>query len=77
MFIFMCWWFPRAWRRGDAADRAEYEEAKRRRELAEETAVGTGGETDVELGDFGGDGTAGRAAVPQRPVGYVPPVTPY
>ncbi|PVH73708.1 hypothetical protein DL98DRAFT_519749 [Cadophora sp. DSE1049] len=76
MFIFMCWWFPRAWAKGDASDRAEFDEAKRQRELAEGTAVGSGGETDVELGDLGGNRTAGRA-VPQMPARYVPPVTPY
>ncbi|KAK0101593.1 hypothetical protein ONS95_006756 [Cadophora gregata] len=74
MFIFMCWFFPRAWAKGVASDRAEFDEAKRRRELAEETAVGS--ETDVELGDVGGNRTAGRA-VPQMPARYVPPVTPY
>ncbi|KAH7395633.1 hypothetical protein BKA64DRAFT_674146 [Cadophora sp. MPI-SDFR-AT-0126] len=77
MFVFMWWWFPRAWARGDASDRAEFEAAKRQRELAEETAVGTDGETDVELGDVGGNRTAGRAVAPQMPARYVPPVTPY
>ncbi|KAL2072384.1 hypothetical protein VTL71DRAFT_11727 [Oculimacula yallundae] len=50
MFVFIWWWFPRAWASGDRSDRVEFEEAKRRRELAEETAVGSDGETDIELG---------------------------
>ncbi|KAH7370010.1 hypothetical protein BKA65DRAFT_544740 [Rhexocercosporidium sp. MPI-PUGE-AT-0058] len=73
MFVFMWWWFPRAWARGDASDRAEYDERKRQRELAEETAVGSGDDTGIELGERTPRNTGVRVA----PVGYVPPVTPY
>ncbi|CZT09712.1 uncharacterized protein RAG0_14380 [Rhynchosporium agropyri] len=75
-FVFTWWWFPRAWAEGDAADREEYEVAKRRRELAEERAVGSEGDTDVELGTTL-SGNAGVDAPPRAPAGYVPPVTPY
>ncbi|PBP17934.1 hypothetical protein BUE80_DR011322 [Diplocarpon rosae] len=71
MLIFICWWFPRAWARGQASDRAEYDEARRRRELAAGTAA------DVELG--GGD-VAGRKPPESVAVqgAYVPsPVAPY
>lgn len=83
MFLFICWWFPRAWARGTAADRAEYNENKRRREAAQDAAVGSQN-GDVELGtDSNGKWTGiGKEAgvgigIVQRPVGYVPPVTPY
>ncbi|KAI9054380.1 hypothetical protein LZ554_001543 [Drepanopeziza brunnea f. sp. 'monogermtubi'] len=82
MLLFICWWFPRAWAKGAAADRAEMDENKRRREAAEDTAVGSDGEADIELGnragaDGGGDGKGNGARVVPMPVGYAPPVTPY
>lgn len=74
----MWWWFPRAWARGDAEDRAEYDQAKRRRELAEETAVGIDTETDIELGHRAREPVPkNTGGAPQVNVRYVPPVTPY
>lgn len=34
MFIFICWWFPRHWRKGVTADMREFETTRRRRENA-------------------------------------------
>ncbi|EKD15289.1 uncharacterized protein L3040_001656 [Drepanopeziza brunnea f. sp. 'multigermtubi'] len=78
ILLLICWWFPRAWAKGTAADRAEMDENKRRREAAEDTAVRSGGEADIELynragADRGGDGKENCASA----VGYAPPVTPY
>ncbi len=75
MFVFICWWFPRAWARGTAAEHAEYDEMKRRRQLAEE-AAGASGDADVELSDGGGK-NPGVTVTPQPKSNYVPPVTPY
>ena len=75
MFIFICWWFPRAWASGQASDIREYEQRLRmERELA---ARETGSDETHDLSNVGGD--AGTVAKPQvvRST-YVPPaVTPY
>jgi len=75
MFLFICWWFPRTWARGDALERAEYDEMFRQRRLAAETA-GASGDADVELGDGVGKET-GVTVAPQPRSTFIPPVTSY
>lgn len=78
MFIFICWWFPRHWKKGNAADMAEYEEDKRDRErylamIAEQRALA---ERDGKTADS--DGAHLEAGVPKPvPRVYVPPVAGY
>ncbi|OWP04483.1 hypothetical protein B2J93_1342 [Marssonina coronariae] len=73
MLIFICWWFPRAWARGQASDEAEYDEARRRREAAV-TDADADADADVER-------AAGHAAPPRSAAirrAHVPsPVAPY
>ena len=72
MFVFIWWWFPRTWAKGQAIDMKQYaENAQRRRDLemvASETA--TGEHTDIP-------GT-GAHKIAQLRSTYVPPaITPY
>jgi hypothetical protein len=70
MLMFICWWFPRTWNKGNASDKAEYDEMMRRRALADETAAGSD--------DAGAEaGTTGVTGKPQIRSTYVPPVTSY
>jgi hypothetical protein len=55
---------------------AEYDERRRQRELAEETAAASE-DADVELGSGVGDPKTGATVRPQVKSTYVPPVTPY
>lgn len=70
MFAFICWWFPRAWAKGQTSDMREYAETARRRELAM---------NDIETGTVTSED--GAVPVPKTaPVKhtYVPaPVTPF
>ncbi|KIN00089.1 hypothetical protein OIDMADRAFT_19356 [Oidiodendron maius Zn] len=72
MFVFVWWWFPRTWAKGQSIDMKQYaENAQRRRDLemvASETA--TGGHTGIP-------GTRAHE-IPQGRSTYVPPaITPY
>jgi hypothetical protein len=74
MFAFICWWFPRAWAKGQTADMREHA-ARRQRDLELATSdVATDENTDISGGEPGVrkiSATLGRSA-------YVPPVvTPY
>lgn len=73
MFAFICWWFPRAWAKGQTADMREYAERTMQRDLelaASETR--TGDDTDVP-----GSETTKTDNQAQVRSAYVPPVTPY
>jgi hypothetical protein len=68
MLVFICWWFPRAWARGTAADIEEFE---RRRQQERDLELSAGGDESIT-----GDGPK-TATVPRERV-YVPsPVTMY
>lgn len=76
MFIFICWWFPRHWKKGNAMDIAEYEEEKRAREayfamIAEQRAAAERDGKTVDASQL----EAGVAKPPPRV--YVPPVAGY
>ncbi|KAK6582744.1 hypothetical protein PZA11_005152 [Diplocarpon coronariae] len=71
MLIFICWWFPRAWARGQASDEAEYDEARRRREAAV-----TDADADADVERAAGDAAPPRSAAIRH--AHVPsPVAPY
>jgi hypothetical protein len=79
MFIFMCWWFPRTWARGQSADMKEQaDNAEMRRQMQRDMES-----ADADDSSIGGDGAGGRVelgAHQMRPpqVRYVPPpVTPF
>lgn len=77
MFAFICWFFPRAWAKGQASDIAEFQatiDRNRQRdlELNEREAAGLGSESVAEERE---DSKRKPPAGP--PPGYLPPVTPY
>lgn len=74
MFIFICWWFPRAWSRGNAIQNASYDEQRIQRQQAAQRVLDE--EASVELADDVGK-KANVSVKPQMPRGYVPPVTAY
>lgn len=76
MFIFICWWFPRAWSKGQAKQNKEWDEINRQRREREEAEAST----DVELGDTAGNpvnADASKTTAQPRTTTYVPPVTAY
>lgn len=56
MLMFICWWFPRTWAKGQALDRREFDEnaARRRRDLElAESGSTTDVQTDIQGGEAG------------------------
>jgi len=73
MFIFICWWFPRAWSKGNAIQNREWDEINRQRRAAEEAAAGT----DTELTGWDGKNTDMSKVVQKPTTTYIPPVAGY
>jgi hypothetical protein len=72
MFAFICWWFPRAWAKGQAYDMREHADNAERRRRDLELAAGETA-TSEQSGNPGGK----MSAPPVRST-YVPPVvTPF
>lgn len=76
MFVFIWWWFPRAYARGQALQRAEWDEQRIRRQLAEQRALEEE-HSSTELADEVRPKTAEASKTQMPPPAYVPPVTPY
>lgn len=69
MFAFMCYWFPRAWAKGQTYDLREYA-GRQEPERPRGDLVGAAATVETALGG----GSHGMRAPPPR---YMPPVTPY
>lgn len=72
MFIFICWWFPRAWAKGQTLDMREFadnQERQRQRDLE----LGANESTNEDnTNDEGREATTHNIIAPQK--GYVPPM---
>jgi hypothetical protein len=84
--VFIWWWFPRAWARGNAEEQRLQEQEMREREaymanVRAQQAVNR--PRDEETGEAGEEPPSEAhekpppVYVPQKPAGYQPPVTPY
>ena len=79
MLIFIWWWFPRTWNKGNAQERAIIDEQirqQRERQMALDQMAAQqaaeGGTHDPEAPPV-----YAATAPPVKPQGYVPPVTPF
>lgn len=78
--IFVVWWFPRTWAKGNAQERALIDENTARIRLEEAQAVirnaqnNAAGKGDVESGMTGESGVPPAYTAVQPPKGYRPPV---
>lgn len=71
MLIFVCWWFPRHYKKGVALDMARVDEERAQREAAER---GEGGQ--LEMGNTQ-DASSADTRPKVVPRAYIAPVTPY
>jgi hypothetical protein len=71
MLVFIWWWFPRAWDRGTAQDRADIDAELRRREAVRRANI------DAESGEDNAPEAPDANKAPPQPRAYVAPVTPY
>lgn len=73
MFIFICWWFPRAWSKGNAKQNREWDVRIQANREAEEAAAGR----DTVLEGLDGKDTDMSKVVQKPRTTYIPPVAGY